>query len=101
MGQAIDTDRWRVAYGPGEALGLEVRQNVGLEFVFPKGFYTALQYNNTTMLDQYGLNNNSVFEAVEHRTVLEGDFDVTIDYADFQGLGTAVSIALMASTQPV
>jgi RHS repeat-associated protein len=93
-GTMLNGDRWRLAYvyEGYQVVGLEARQNDGLMFVFPRGYTNRIVFFDTSAVpvapanSSVGNNGSLVCVAAENRVQLTGDFDVQVDFTDFQAL---------------
>jgi YD repeat-containing protein len=89
----LDCDRWRVVFDingdPFTTLivGAEIRQKDGLHMRFPRGYSNRVKFRDNVqpLNDPYGTSDEYLYQALEHRTQLTGDFDVRVDVTDFQG----------------
>ena len=87
-GNILNANRWRLGYSSQDFVGLEVRQNDGLEFVFPRGYSDLLFGSNyPPVYDPYGLRDDTVWASVGNRIPLAGDFDVQVDFLGLPGRG--------------
>jgi len=82
-GSELNTDRWRLAVGSTTVYGAEVRQSDGLHFVSPRGFTNRIWFQNV-LGDPYGLTSTPRATYAEHRLPVNGDFDVQVDFSDWQ-----------------
>ena len=110
-GDTLNANRWRLGCSSQDFVGLEVRQDDGLEFVFPREYADLLfgsRYPPTSYesdgctLRGYGLRSDTVWASLGHRIPLSGDFDVQVDFSDYQGavrtdVAAEVSIGLLVS----
>ena len=99
----INCDRWRLGQyaeslalqkiDPENFLGPEIRQDEGLHFVFPRGYTNRLYSRDIVhpLNDDFGLNNGFHKFFVEHRCQLAGDFDIRVDFSNFQTGGWSTS----------
>lgn len=92
-GTEIQTDRWSLKYSDSYPtnnasvpyVGVEVRQADGLHFAYPRGYSDVMQNPLTVPVkDIFGVKSD-IWAAAEHRQKLSGDFDIQVDFNDFQG----------------
>ena len=126
-GTHIDCDRWRMVYANPTSgttvnyVGFEIRQQTGLQLVFPRGFgnriafFDQFQYDSTGTFQTTppypptGQTYTNVFGGVEHRTSFVGtggstSFTVQVDFSAFQGLlasSNLVNLGLMVADTPL
>ena len=100
-GASIEADRWRLVCTNPSPVGFEIRPLAGsLQMAFPKGYCNNIG-NSDLMTNAYGLNASLVAGAAEHRQQLAGDFDVAVNYLDYEGkngFGTVVAGLYVSDT---
>ena len=94
-GSELDMDHWRAVFSARDYVGLELRQNDGLLFGFPRGYCNNVwepaaappssSIHGASSLP-FGICANNVWAGVEHRLPLVGDFDVQVDFSRYQCL---------------
>jgi len=101
-GQELNVDRWRLAVGQSTEYGAELRQSDGLHFVSPRGYTNRIWFQGVVD-DGYGMTSSPRGTFVEHRLPLQGDFDVQVDFSDWQGKTGAFDLGfrLQVAGEPV
>jgi RHS repeat-associated protein len=99
-GNLLNADRWRLAYTPGNYVGLGIRQENALQFVFPLGQSNLIAFAVPSVYQAVGYLATALYAAAEHRVQMTGNFDVQVDFGTFQATGTVLG-ALMVSDQSV
>jgi len=112
-----NTDRWRyVSVMPEVEAGvplyqfsLRAHQNDGIQFSFPRGGTNLVSASTPPIYDSYGIEDTVapgtgyVYQAAEHFRKVSGDFDLMVDFADFQAVrvyGGQTNAYLRVSTHP-
>jgi RHS repeat-associated protein len=102
-GNTLNLDRWRLTMADGRYVGLAIRQEAELQFVFPFWGTNLVTSALPPVYEGVGLLSTAMYGAAEHRLALSGDFDVQVSYDHWQGLNgsQAVWAGLMVSDLPV
>jgi hypothetical protein len=97
-GGLIQADRWQALYAGAGYVGLDVRVDGALTIAFPRGFSNLMSnVDDPPVHDDYGIVNSAVGMSLQHRTLLSGDFDVQVDFSDFQGQPTGAGTPTLAA----
>ena len=77
------------SYPNSDFVGVSIKQNQGLLMACPRGYYNHIFAGDPQPLDQYGTVDPQLLSEAELRTQITGDFDVQVDFSEFQALRTA------------
>ncbi len=97
-GSTINCDQWIIdSAGAGDSLqlqenqtvGLEIRQNDGLYFIFPKAFANQIADSEPPVIDNYGMVSGDVYAYAQNRQSLQAPFDVAVNFANLQVYSTS------------